>query len=78
MIGDFYVVKYLEDDFKFGWWDKFVGSGKMIDINKYFVICLNVLGGCQGIIGFFFIDFDIGKFYGVWFFIIIIKDMVNV
>ncbi|CAE6422303.1 unnamed protein product [Rhizoctonia solani] len=34
-----------------GWWEKFVGPGKAIDTNRYFVICTNVLGGCYGSTG---------------------------
>ncbi|CAE6454505.1 hypothetical protein ACGC1H_000400 [Rhizoctonia solani] len=34
-----------------GWWEKFIGPGKAIDTNRYFVICTNVLGGCYGSTG---------------------------
>ena len=33
-----------EEDEKPGWWDGFIGPGKGIDTNRYFVICANVLG----------------------------------
>jgi homoserine O-acetyltransferase len=36
---------------KAGWWDGFVGSGKGLDTDRYFVICANILGGCQGTTG---------------------------
>lgn len=29
-----------------GWWEDFVGPGKSIDTDKFFVICTNVIGGC--------------------------------
>ena len=34
-----------------GWWDGLVGPGKAIDTNRHFVVCVNVLGGCQGTTG---------------------------
>lgn len=36
---------------KAGWWEDFVGPGKSIDTDKFFVICTNVLGGCFGSTG---------------------------
>jgi homoserine O-acetyltransferase/O-succinyltransferase len=34
-----------------GWWDGIVGPGKAIDTDRFFVVCPNVLGGCQGSTG---------------------------
>lgn len=34
-----------------GWWNELVGPGKAIDTNEWFVVCPNVLGGCQGSTG---------------------------
>ena len=34
-----------------GWWDATVGPGKAIDTDRWFVVCANVLGGCQGTTG---------------------------
>lgn len=34
-----------------GWWDELVGPEKGLDTNRYFVICANILGGCQGTTG---------------------------
>jgi homoserine O-acetyltransferase len=31
-----------------GWWDELIGPGRALDTDKYFVVCANVLGGCQG------------------------------
>lgn len=34
-----------------GWWDALIGPGRAIDTNLWFVVCANVLGGCQGTTG---------------------------
>ena len=34
-----------------GWWDALVGPGAPLDTNRLYVVCPNVLGGCQGTTG---------------------------
>jgi homoserine O-acetyltransferase len=34
-----------------GWWDGTLGPGCAIDTDRFFVVCPNVLGGCQGTTG---------------------------
>lgn len=34
-----------------GWWDDLVGPGRPVDTDRFFVVCPNVLGGCQGTTG---------------------------
>ncbi len=34
-----------------GWWDGLIGPGRALDTDRYFVVCPNVLGGCQGTTG---------------------------
>ena len=34
-----------------GWWNGIVGPGKAIDTDRFYVVCPNVLGGCQGSTG---------------------------
>ncbi len=34
-----------------GWWDGLIGPGRAIDTDRFFVVCPNVLGGCQGTTG---------------------------
>jgi len=34
-----------------GWWDALIGPGAPIDTDRHFVVCPNVLGGCQGTTG---------------------------
>lgn len=39
------------DSHAVGWWERLVGPGKAVDTEKYFVIGVNCLGGCQGSTG---------------------------
>ncbi|MEM9808310.1 MAG: homoserine O-acetyltransferase [Cyanobacteria bacterium P01_D01_bin.56] len=34
-----------------GWWDDFIGPGKALDTDLYFVVCINYLGSCYGSTG---------------------------
>ena len=34
-----------------GWWDGFIGPGRALDTDRFFVICANYLGGCYGSTG---------------------------
>ncbi len=60
-----------------GWWNDFVGPGLAIDTDRYFVVCANVLGGCQGTTGPSSIDPATGKPYGSSFPVVTIRDMVR-
>ncbi len=42
---------HADDDRKPGWWNNLIGPGKAVDTGRFFVICANVLGGCQGSTG---------------------------
>lgn len=58
-----------------GWWPSMVGPGLPFDTEKYFVICPNVIGGCQGSTGPSSLAQD-GKRWGSRFPAITIRDMV--
>lgn len=60
-----------------GWWNSLVGPGAPIDTDKYFVVCANVLGGCQGTTGPSSSAPD-GKAWGSRFPVVTIADMVRV
>lgn len=62
---------------KSGWWEEFIGAGKYIDTDKYFVVCTNVLGGCYGSTGPSSKDPGDNKHYGTRFPIITVNDMVR-
>ena len=59
-----------------GWWPSMVGPGLPFDTDKYFVVCPNVIGGCQGSTGPSSIAPD-GKRYGSRFPSLTIRDMVD-
>jgi homoserine O-acetyltransferase len=65
------------DDEAPGWWDDCIGPGKAFDTNRYFVVCSNVVGGCQGSTGPKSINPKIGKHYGLNLPVVTIRDMVN-
>ncbi|MGC8730866.1 MAG: homoserine O-acetyltransferase, partial [Halothiobacillaceae bacterium] len=47
--GDHHAAGYHSmEDRKPGWWDAAIGPGKPIDTHRFFVVCLNNLGGCRG------------------------------
>jgi homoserine O-acetyltransferase len=75
--GDAHVAGYYTSDplEKPGWWDEAVGPGKMFDTNRYFVICSNVIGGCQGSTGPSSVAPD-GRPYGLRFPFVTVADMV--
>ncbi len=58
-----------------GWWPSMVGPGAPLDSDKYFIICPNVIGGCQGSTGPSSLAPD-GKRWGSRFPRITIRDMV--
>lgn len=62
---------------KSGWWENFIGSGKYLDTDKYFVVCTNVLGGCYGSTGPSSRDPATNEYYGTRFPILTINDMVR-
>jgi homoserine O-acetyltransferase/O-succinyltransferase len=61
-----------------GWWESAVGPGLAIDTNQWFVVCANVLGGCQGSTGPASAHPADGQPYGSRFPVITIRDMVRV
>jgi len=60
-----------------GWWQGLVGPGRAIDTDQFYVVCSNVLGGCQGSTGPASPHPDDGLPYGSRFPIVSIRDMVR-
>ena len=60
-----------------GWWEGLVGPGRPIDTDRWFVVCANVLGGCQGTTGPASLAPD-GRPWGSRFPVVTVADMVEV
>jgi homoserine O-acetyltransferase len=60
-----------------GWWDMAVGPGKMLDTDRYFVVCSNVIGGSGGSTGPSALDPLTGRPFGTCFPVVTIPDMVR-
>jgi len=77
LTGDQYAASPNPVTGKAGWWHGVVGPGKVIDTDRFFVVCPNVLGGCMGSTGPGEIDPASGKPWGLSFPVITIGDMVQ-
>ena len=64
------------DERKPGWWDSCIGPGKPIDTERFFVVSVNNLGGCDGSTGPLSTDPATGVAYGPSFPAVTVKDWV--
>ena len=68
---------HSETDTKPGWWDTVIGPGKPIDTNRFFVVCPNNIGGCNGSTGPASINKTTGKPWGSLFPQVTVGDWVE-
>ena len=60
-----------------GWWNGVIGPGCGIDTDRYFVVCVNSLGGCQGSTGPSSVNPETGAPYGSTFPTVTTRDIVR-
>jgi homoserine O-acetyltransferase len=77
LTGDQFVASPNPQTGKPGWWDMLVGPGKVVDTDRFFVICSNVVGGCMGSSGPSEMKPDGSSTWGLDFPVITIGDMVQ-
>ena len=68
----------VEGHSQLGWWSPLIGPGRAMDTDRFFVVCPNVLGGCQGTTGPSSIDPVTGTVFGSRFPVTTIRDQVDV
>ena len=71
------VGELWNDECRDGWWDGVVGEGKSLDTGRFFIICVNYLGGCYGSTGPSSLNPETGKPYGSDFPWVTIPDVVD-
>lgn len=76
--GDHHAAGYhAETDRKAGWWDRYIGPGKPIDTNRFHVVSINNLGGCQGSTGPNTANPETGEPWGPDFPMVTVRDWVR-
>ncbi|MDO5533419.1 MAG: homoserine O-acetyltransferase [Propionibacteriaceae bacterium] len=78
LTGDAHAAGYHADATRPGWWDNLIGPGKPLDTDRFFVICANLIGGCQGSTGPSSTNPETGQAYGLDFPLLEVSDLVTV
>ena len=75
--GSHHAAGYYEGDEKPGWWDNYIGPGKPMDTNRFFVVSLNNIGSCFGSTGPTSINPETGEIWGADFPALRARDWVE-
>lgn len=78
LTGDAHAAGHHGDPSRPGWWDTIIGPGKPLDTDRHYVVCANLLGGCQGTTGPASINPATGRQYGTDFPLFTVRDLVAV
>jgi homoserine O-acetyltransferase len=78
LTGDAHAAGWHTGDHRPGWWDNLIGPGKPLDTTRFFVVCANLLGGCQGTTGPSSPNPETGTPYGLDFPLLQVADLVEV
>lgn len=76
--GNHHAAGYCSPEDRYpGWWDAYIGPGKAIDTNRFFVVSLNNIGGCHGSTGPKSINPNNGEVWGADFPPLRVRDWVE-
>lgn len=78
LTGDAHAAGFHEGAERPGWWDNLIGPGRPLDTDRFFVICANLLGGCQGTTGPASVNPETGRAFGLDFPLLAVADLVEV
>ena len=78
LTGDAHAAGWRTGDKRPGWWDTMIGPGKPVDTDVWFVVCANLLGGCQGTTGPSSVNPATDEPYGLDFPLLDMSDFVSV
>lgn len=78
LTGDAHAAGLAAGERRPGWWDTMIGPGKPVDTDVWFVVCANILGGCQGTTGPSSLDPATGEPYGLDFPLLHMSDFITV
>ncbi|MGJ6979222.1 homoserine O-acetyltransferase MetX [Aestuariimicrobium soli] len=78
LTGDAHAAGWHPGDKRPGWWDNLIGPGRALDTDRWFVVCSNLLGGCQGTTGPSSTNPATGQAYGLDFPLLQMSDFVTV